>query len=237
MTIQFLVQQNPQVWTVTSILNHHYGKILLSDSQRVCLNITHFFILEGPFLKSFADELIPHLTSPAIITASNHDWYDYLMNTLPFKRMTRNLYQWNPHTNNLTSYLTLKSEYQIHRIDEQYAMQINTLEWAEGVFDSYVNIADFLQRGFGYCILDQEKIISLCLSFADSSYGVEIEVDTDPLYQGQGLGKVVSAHFIAEALRRNITPLWDASNVASAKIAEALGFEFVREYESILLEG
>ncbi len=231
-SLQAIMQNNPQQWTINSILSQQYGKIILRDNERACLNTAQFYYIEGPFLLSFAQALLKEMHLSGVITSSNQDWYRYFMNTKPnhFQLLPRRMYKWTNQINKLLSYTDKPSLYQVKPINQLYANEIEKLEWAQGVFDSYVDMSDFLKHGFGYCVLDGEKIVALCMSFSQSSHGVEIEVDTDPKYQGQGIGKIVSARFVAEAYRRNMTSLWDATNIASAKIAEALGFEFVREY-------
>jgi hypothetical protein len=238
--MQRIMQNSPQMWTVSSILTYGYGNILLCDEQRACLNVTDFYYIEGPFLESFAKQLTRHLIFPAIIVSSNPEWQQYWndKSEVHIEKVSRRMYQWVDKVEMLKPFLKMKTNtaYSVKPIGKTEAEQIQHFEWTEGVFDSYEGAAGFLKRGFGYCISDQNKIISLCMSFAHSEHGIEIEVDTDPAYQGQGLGKIVSTHFIFESLKRGMRPLWDATNIPSAKIAEAIGFEFMREYKALLIQ-
>lgn len=233
MSVASIMQANPQPWTIASILNRGYGKVLLADTERACLQIGCFYFIEGPFTISFAQQWVAQLTKPAIVISSNPLWYEYCLQhtNIGLQTTKRCLYLWNQQTRDLAQYFELQQpEYRLSIMDAQACQQILQLPWAEGVFDSYANYSNFLQQGFGFCIYHADKIISLCMSFAESEQGVEIEVDTDPDYQGQGLAKVVAANFIAEAIERSLTPLWDASNPASAKIAAALGFNKGKDY-------
>jgi hypothetical protein len=234
--LQKIMCNNPQKWTVSSILNYDYGNILLFDDQRALINLIQFYFIEGPFLESFGHQLTKLITPPAVIISSNHNWYDFWTNntTDSFEHSSRRMYLWSGNDELLAPYLERKkTSYIVKPIGEPEAIQIKDLSWSEDVFASYEGIAGFLARGFGYCIAYQNHIVSLCMSYAHSEYGVEIEVDTAPLYQGRGLAKIVSAHFIAESLRRGITPLWDSSNQASDNVAQSLGFKLLQAYESI----
>lgn len=236
---QTIMATNPQIWTVSAILSNNFGDILLLDDERACLHVSDFYYIEGPFLESFGNKLLNHFTGSAIITSSNYEWYHYIAKKIghPSQQVLRQMFSWNAKNDKLASYVgkQLKPGYRIKAIDKSVAEQIQNLTWADDVFDSYLGITGFLKQGFGYCIVNGEKIISLCMSFSHSHYGVEIEIDTDPLYQNQGLGKIIAAYFIAEALKRHLTPLWDATNPPSAKIAQALGFTLMREYEALYL--
>lgn len=234
-SIKKIMTKNPQLWTVTSILDHSFGNILLFDDHRACIKVSNFYYIEGPFLEAFGAKIIKKMIAPNVIISSNNDWYNYFIKKVNAELVQRYLYHWSGKPKRLNEYLvkSLEQNYVIKPINIELALQIQTLDWADGIFDSYTDIKGFLDRGFGFCIIVQNKIVSLCLSFAHSEYGVEIEVDTDPDYQGKGLGKIVSAYFVAEALRRGITPLWDATNLASIKVAEALGFNLLYEYTAL----
>ncbi len=234
--IQTILAKNPQPWTVHSVLTQGYGNILWQTDKSACVVVSNYYFLEGPFEISLAEKLAEHIRHDAIITSSNKAWHDYLIqknNCL--KRITRRLYIWNNHPEKLAPYLS-QTKYVIKNISEKEAEKMLQKEWSKDVFNSYEGIDDFLQRGFGFCITEKEKIISACLSFSHSDYGIEVEIDTDPDYQKKGLAKIVAAYFVNEALKRELKPLWDASNSASAKIAEALGFNFISEYEALWWE-
>lgn len=236
MSMAAIMQTSPQPWTITSILQHAYGRIVLADNERACLSLGCFYFIEGPFAATFLQPLLQHLTAPAIIISSNQHWYDYLLQytDIGLKQVTRCMFIWNSDANSLAAYLKLpQADYSIKRLDSETCEQLLHLEWAEGVFDSYDGTENFLNKGFGFCLLHHNRIVSICMSFAESKHGIEIEVDTDPNYQGRGLAKIVSAYFVTETLRRSKTPLWDASNLASAKIATALGFSQGSEYVAL----
>lgn len=239
-TLEHIMRSNPQHWTVRSILENGYGGVLMENGLSVCLKVTDFYFVEGAFDAAFADTLCARLSSSFILTSSDALWYAHVAGKKPAKEALRQMYVWQADANaleRLTVYQrALKPGHVLQAIGLAEIAQIEKLDWASGVFDSYRDAEDYVKRGFGYCIKNADRVVALCTSFSASREGVEIEVDTDPAYQRQGLGKIVSAHFVREACQRGMAPLWDATNEASVKIAEALGFTFVKRYTSLIAD-
>lgn len=94
---------------------------------------------------------------------------------------------------------------------------------------------DFIENGIGFVAWEarKEKVVSICYSACIDQYGtVEIDVATLANYEGKGLGKLVSSHFIAHCIEQNLVPNWDCfvSNTPSLRLAEKLGFEKQSQY-------
>lgn len=234
------MQASPNEATVASILHAGFGKIISQTSQQACLNITYFYFLEGEADASFAKEILENITCPAVVISSNPDWYKMLQkeSKVVGEIMPRQLYEWSGDPSKLNALLAapLSPNFEIRPIGKAEATQLDELAWSEGIFDSYGDRNGFLDRGLGYCIAENDKIVAVCLAYSTSPQGIEIEVDTDPEYQGRGLGKIVSAQFIQACLNQGAQPVWDATNPASGKIAEALGFRLKNGYDALYLE-
>jgi len=84
--------------------------------------------------------------------------------------------------------------------------------------------ADFVARGIGFCILDDDAIVAAASSYAVCRSGIEIQVNTHPARQRRGLATVASARLIVHTLERGLRAPWDAANEASAALAEKLGY-------------
>jgi GNAT superfamily N-acetyltransferase len=95
------------------------------------------------------------------------------------------------------------------------------------------SLDDFLERNFGFCILDRDKIASLALA-ASPMYDkhFEIHIETDPGYQRRGLALIICAKIIEYSLQNNLVPHWDADNEPSAKLAIKLGFTEPEKYKA-----
>ena len=60
--------------------------------------------------------------------------------------------------------------------------------------------------------------------------GIEVEVDTHPACQGQGLATAASAALLLACLDRGLYPSWDAHTRQSLALAEKLGYRYSHAY-------
>ncbi len=233
---------NPQIWTVNAILKHGYGHVLAYDETRraIALRLGHMFFAEGPLVKDMADTMIAAMPDEALFFSAADAWNDYMESngSLSAARHKRALMRFDDkNMGRIAPYLEPPPPgFAVSPIGAAEYARIIVCEWADTVFDSFDGFDDFARRGFGFCALDQNennKIVSVCLSFAGSDYGYESEVDTDPAYQGRGFGKRTGAHFIAECHKRGATALWDSSNETSRRLALSLGFTVLKEFTAL----
>lgn len=91
---------------------------------------------------------------------------------------------------------------------------------------------DFLKNGIGVCLVQDDKIASLCYAACVVDGLAEVDIITRSESQGRGLATIVGQYFIQECLRRNIAPTWDCflNNAASMNLAEKLGFSESQHY-------
>ncbi len=113
-----------------------------------------------------------------------------------------------------------------HELLSQY--NVNTGMW--------LTREDYLQQGFGYCLVVEHGIATQCVVGLRTATEVELDVRTDEQYRKQGLATLVSAATIDHALRSGLEPTWScfSFNQGSWKIAEKLGFE-LKHTKSIVL--
>ena len=94
-----------------------------------------------------------------------------------------------------------------------------------------------MDRGFGYCILEGERIVSVASTFVTCQKGIEIQINTRESHQGRGLGSGVAAGILLHSLEQSLDPSWDAANEISASLAEKLGYTFQGNYQVYFLPG
>ncbi|HUU77061.1 MAG TPA: GNAT family N-acetyltransferase [candidate division Zixibacteria bacterium] len=97
----------------------------------------------------------------------------------------------------------------------------------------FPSIDNFIERNFGFCILDGKKIASLALAASpiyDNTF--EIHIETNPKYQRKGLALITCAKLIEYSLNKGLIPHWDADNEPSAQLALKLGFTKSEKYFS-----
>ncbi len=80
--------------------------------------------------------------------------------------------------------------YRLERIDLSLAQQLATErgEFASAHMRNFDSPKDFVARGFGFCILAGDAIVSAATTFAVCAKGIEIEVGTQGETTGQGVG-------------------------------------------------
>ncbi|MBA2176367.1 GNAT family N-acetyltransferase [Halobacillus locisalis] len=100
------------------------------------------------------------------------------------------------------------------------------------VLDYWETIDDFSDKGFGFMIINQQEIVSLCFSayVFEGVHGVHIE--TLPPYQGKGLAQKVAHKFVQDCFTNGTVPYWNCleRNQSCIAIVENMGFTNVFNY-------
>ena len=90
----------------------------------------------------------------------------------------------------------------------------------------------FLERGLGCVAVCQDEAAAICFSafVADNRHAIDVE--TIEKYRRRGLAERVAGEFVRECTKRGLKPHWECmkENVASAALAEKLGFKKSTEY-------
>lgn len=124
-----------------------------------------------------------------------------------------------------------KSEYDVAKIGQADIQ--HCLEFDNKYYDTYWDSTDnFIQNGIGFCVKDNEQIISASVSIFKSTKFAEIDIVTDSHYRGKGLASIVAEQFIDDCLAAHIQPRWDCDidNQASINLGTKLGFINPRPY-------
>lgn len=94
-------------------------------------------------------------------------------------------------------------------------------------------VEPYLQRGFGFCLLHGEQIVSWCIGDCANGDRCEVGIHTLPEYRRRGLATITVAATVADCFARGIKAVgWhcNQNNVGSWKTAEKVGFVREREY-------
>ena len=96
---------------------------------------------------------------------------------------------------------------------------------------SWDNADEFLSKGKGYCIVTDGEVAAWAFSAAVSSTEIDIGIETQEKYQHRGFAAIVSKAMIKYVLEQGKIPVWAChyKNIASAKLADKLGFDKVAE--------
>ena len=131
---------------------------------------------------------------------------------------------------------TLPKGYELRRIDEHIANNPTLHNLSEDFIGQFQSVEDYINRGVGYSILYNGEVVCGASSYSIYDDGIEIEVATDHNHRRKGLATVVCAALILDCLEKGIYPNWDAANTTSAKLAEKLGYDFDKAYDTYFVD-
>lgn len=134
----------------------------------------------------------------------------------------------------LNSYMEkLPEGYQIVPFDEEIYRQAMDSEWSREFCETFEDAEDYLNRGFGFGVLDNGQLVSGISTMTVYDGGTEIQIATREDYRRRGFALPCAARFILEAKKRGIRPCWDAANETSRHMAVKLGYEYNGEYSTV----
>lgn len=123
----------------------------------------------------------------------------------------------------------------IKRIDSKL-LNDTSLEYIEHVkgwiHSFWKSENDFISKGIGFCLIENNTILSWCLSVFVSDNNFEFGLATVPYFRRKGYGKLAAAACMEYCLENAITPYWqcDKENIPSLRVSEAIGFEISFQY-------
>lgn len=226
---------------VYSVLDNFItGQIHMDESRRTMIIGTDsgLFFVEGDIENSAFNNLLLDIymtkkreNKRFTLFSPSKEW-DEVISKL-FERKLRRIFRYSFCFNIDESSRLARSE------ESKKASRINNqiISVSNGFKEAYYNeywgtVENFLEKGFGYCINDNETVASECVSIFTSNKFAEIDIETQEKYRGMGLAQKVAREFIEHCIAYNVSPRWDCNidNIASIKLAHKLGFENAKEY-------
>ena len=125
--------------------------------------------------------------------------------------------------------------YAIVRIDENFLERTDLKNYDEVINytkNTWYSFKDFLKKGVGFCIIDDNTIVSWCLTDCVSGYRCEVGVETDEDYRRQGFATVTVSAAVEYLFSQGFTHIdWHTgvANIGSIRTAEKVGFVRVLE--------
>ncbi len=224
---------------IDSVLEGDFGTAYAdSASQPIVarLDSGEFTMLGGSPVAAGAKDLL-HQAPIYYVTPQNNEWRKLLQREFD-TRISSVLTFTDFSCNSLNpAYLAkltrkLPSAFDLMRIDKPLAERLPSDVGNEHFFETFLSVDDFLERGIGFCVLYQDRIVSAATSMAKSSKAIDIEIETVPDFRKQGLGTAVGAKLVLYCLEHKIEPRWLAANEVSVKLALKLGYVRGETYET-----
>lgn len=124
----------------------------------------------------------------------------------------------------------LPKGYEIKRIDSGICDLISADDELEVLMGEFDTKEAFLEKGRGFAVLKDGKVVAGASSYYCYRYGIEVQIITQPSERRMGLATAVGAKLILSCVEDGLEPLWDAVSMISVNLAEKLGYRFDREY-------
>jgi RimJ/RimL family protein N-acetyltransferase len=226
----------------------HKGRVFVDDALRpACAYVWtpwgYHYLMGIPkdraFISEIQERLVVELLPQSVIlgeqdillTLIPEGWEKLITDILPngaINKLYRNTFAFNGvkfyHLHErLSDYI---SDQKVLRIDQKLALHL-----AKDISVTWRTIGEFLNYGFGYCVVEGRKIVSACISAFVAQNMVEIGVRTEIGHRRKGYSTMAAIAFINECLERNFIPHWECfwDNEPSISLATKLGFEIKDE--------
>lgn len=175
-------------------------------------------------------------TTPSIIVAGSPGWERCLVDTwgaalAPCQRYAFPSRCSSFDRDHLLSLASCEAaDCELHPIDEPLYHQCLEAPWSRDFVANYPSFELFAERGAGWVALRDGLPVAGASSYASSTGGLEIQVETMPAWRRKGLARACSARLILHCLDRDLDPHWDAANEVSARLAQQLGYGEAQAY-------
>ncbi|MEO8286124.1 MAG: GNAT family N-acetyltransferase [Chloroflexota bacterium] len=104
------------------------------------------------------------------------------------------------------------------------------------IHTTWASSADFVAKGFGYCVLLESSVACWCTGEYPVDGRIGIGIETVEEYRQRGYARAAATAFVLHSAANGATAIWDAwsSNIPSIVLAERLGFQRVADYNAFV---
>ena len=213
-------------------LQAQIGHAWMSEKGGVAYQIGYFLFLAG----EVDCELLPSNLAYLILISEQENWQNYLSQQESFTIFTRYAFDvpdeatFSECQNHLALYST---PFECKEMNAKSFIECGKNEWSrdlQGVFHSFSSYQE--QGAIGFVLYDGKQLIAGISSAFVYHGALEVEIAVHPDYQRRGLAKFLAAKMVISCFEKGMVPLWDAHNIASAKVALAVGYPFLGNYSA-----
>jgi hypothetical protein len=229
-----------------AILDGHMGEALVDkeDNPQVAvlgLPKLKLFIPGGDAGHPSARKCIENLPRVSALIFASEGWEGLVQEIHSGKLITMTRYAFTSEKLDIEHLRQLASQipvgYRLAQMDLNLAQRLAS-EGGGFASEHIINFdspEDFIRRGFGFCILAGDEIVSAATTFVICNKGIEIQVDTRAKHRRKGLATVAAAQTLIHSLQNNLDPNWDADNEVSVRLARKLGYTPQGTYSIVLV--
>ncbi len=124
----------------------------------------------------------------------------------------------------------LPKGYELKFLEQKEYLLCQQNQWAKDFISQFEDYPTYQKLGVGVVVLKGGELVAGASSYSRYNKGIEIEIDTREDHRRKGLAYACGAALILECLNRDLYPSWDAQNMASAALAEKLGYHMDHAY-------
>jgi GNAT superfamily N-acetyltransferase len=189
----------------------------------------------GELEKTLINEIIPIAARKKIYILKIH-YTPHWEKALPgifvsFKKRKRQLYAYTAPS------IEVKSPpegFELQKINKEFLESSikNKLDLVEEIESCWKSVADFLDKGWGFCITHKGKIVCRCTAEYVSQGKCGIGIETGEEYKQLGCATAAASALVDYCLSRGITPHWDSweDNIPSIRTAQKVGFTKISDF-------
>ena len=230
---------------VLSYLQGHMGAAWVDNLENPTvaqITVGIFVFYAGDPNATNVEELLDNLPDFSLVIVDSDEWKNRIESFHRGKaeKHVRYRFEKNPMHLDKTHLLMIMSSlpqgYEIKKVDRNIVNSTAFQELSEDFVSQFDSIDDFIDRGVGYAVLYDGKVVSAATSFSIYDDGIEIEIATNSDYRRKGLASITAAAIIIDCLDNGKYASWDAANIESADLAKKLGYIFKETYEAYFIE-
>lgn len=213
------------------------------DPKVAHLKFGPFNFLSGDPTHPAAKRMIEDFSKDDTVVAKDEDWKFLMMRSFECQIGTVRRHRFSSNqildSNHLRFQMSkIPDEFRLRRIDIELAVRLNTEVSPYLILaECFCSDSDFVNRGFGFCVENDGKIVAAATTAILSDHRVGIQVNTNEPFRRIGLGTAVAAATIVQTCERGLLHNWDTADTASIRVAEKLGYVLEESYDVLELEG
>lgn len=133
--------------------------------------------------------------------------------------------------------ITVPDGYKIFKVDSNFLGKLDSDVFdnqeflVERLLESWGTYDDFLKKSVAFVAANQNIIVAVIIGTARFKNIIPIDIETENSHRKKGLALALIHHFVNECIYNGYTPQWDCvdSNIASKRVAERAGFQFLKK--------
>lgn len=207
-------------------------------------NPTAFAIEQSSFFLYFAGDargaggsaMIRHLPPRRLLMPSSPEWLESVQEIHGAKLVKENRYSFSLEILSAARLQHLLDHSPVGGAVERMNAAMARHPSNPADLSDFESVEDFLARGIGYGVMQNDTVIGVAYSSLICSQGIEVSIFVAPEHRRKGIATALASHLLKWSLERNLDPHWDAANPESCKLAEKLGYLPTETYAAYYLQ-